>query len=202
MPTSGPQPAKIDARRSARAAIDGLDAARRTAGAAAILMRLSARRFTDSPDVVLAYLALPDEPDLDDLIRRRIAAGLPVAAPAVDWQNGAMRPALIDSLDHGIVRHRHGVREPTGPPVQLSDLGCVLAPGLAFDPAGGRLGRGGGFYDRFLARARSEGNPLVIGVAFDEQIMPVVPMEEHDAVMDAVLTPTRWLGPRASAPLR
>ena len=62
----------------------------------------------------------------------------------------------------------------------------VLVPGLAFSRAGHRLGRGGGFYDRFLSgRAR---NAHKLGICFASQLLDRIPIEEHDAVLDAVIT--------------
>ena len=71
---------------------------------------------------------------------------------------------------------------------------CVTATFAFVDAVGGkiafakcRLGRGGGFYDRFLAHAKP---PIVIGVCFDEQIVDAVPCESHDQRMTIVVTPT------------
>ena len=62
----------------------------------------------------------------------------------------------------------------------------VLVPGLAFSRAGHRLGRGGGFYDRLLAgRAK---NARKLGICFASQLLESVPIEEHDAVLDAVIS--------------
>jgi 5-formyltetrahydrofolate cyclo-ligase len=66
-------------------------------------------------------------------------------------------------------------------------IDVVLVPGLAFDTCGGRLGRGGGFYDRFLALVRP---PLSIGVAFDEQMVDHLALESHDCLLTAIATPT------------
>jgi 5-formyltetrahydrofolate cyclo-ligase len=60
----------------------------------------------------------------------------------------------------------------------------ILVPGLAFDPAGGRLGRGGGFYDRFLSGFQG----VKVGVCFPELVVDEIPMEEHDVRMDFVVT--------------
>ncbi|MCF0234240.1 MAG: 5-formyltetrahydrofolate cyclo-ligase [Thermoguttaceae bacterium] len=69
----------------------------------------------------------------------------------------------------------------------------VLVPGLAFDGEGRRLGRGAGYYDRFLAKTRPDA--LKIGIALDEQIIERVPTDVFDVRMDCVATPTRILAP-------
>lgn len=68
----------------------------------------------------------------------------------------------------------------------ISDIDAVIVPGVAFDQQGGRLGYGKGFYDRLLQNARPT-TPL-IGLAFDSQIVPSIPMEPHDIPMDFVVT--------------
>jgi 5-formyltetrahydrofolate cyclo-ligase len=75
--------------------------------------------------------------------------------------------------------------------VPAESIDLFLVPGLAFDAAGGRLGRGGGHYDATLAAM-----PLRaprIGLAFEAQIVPEVPREAHDVALDAVVTEDRVL---------
>ena len=81
-----------------------------------------------------------------------------------------------------------GVREPSPdmPVIPLDQIDAFLCPGLAFDPRGGRLGRGRGFYDRMLAGARPDA--LRIGVCFPWQIVPDVFPEAHDVFMDGILS--------------
>lgn len=67
-----------------------------------------------------------------------------------------------------------------------SGLGLVLVPGIAFDLSGGRLGRGAGYYDRFLAKCQPR--PAIIAMAFDAQLLETVPREPHDFPMDALIT--------------
>ena len=64
----------------------------------------------------------------------------------------------------------------------------ILAPLLAFDMEGYRLGYGGGYYDRMLAARRKQGNVIVVGLAFDIQRVDMVPRDPHDERLDWVLT--------------
>jgi len=66
----------------------------------------------------------------------------------------------------------------------------VIAPLLAFDNYGNRLGRGGGYYDRALKTLRARGKVLVVGIAFETQLFDLIPHEEHDEKLDFVLTPS------------
>ena len=82
-----------------------------------------------------------------------------------------------------------GIREPL-PTAAVLEPDVLLVPLLAFDTKGHRLGYGGGFYDRTIARLKGRKPVVTIGVAFDEQRMEEVPHREHDQRLDWVLTPT------------
>jgi 5-formyltetrahydrofolate cyclo-ligase len=73
--------------------------------------------------------------------------------------------------------------------VQPADLDLVMVPGTAFDPQGGRMGQGKGYYDRLLTGTRKDA-PLV-GMAFDCQVFPSIPVDAHDVFMDMVITETQ-----------
>lgn len=73
---------------------------------------------------------------------------------------------------------------PRGAAVGQEHFPIILIPGLAFDPQGGRLGRGRGYYDRFLSHYTG----LKIGLAFSEQILPRLPTDPHDVPMDLIIT--------------
>ena len=75
--------------------------------------------------------------------------------------------------------------------MDMMQLDLIIVCGLAFDPLGGRLGRGGGFFDRLL----SETNAKKCGVCFDQQVHAAVPIEKHDIKMDMIATPSGWLVP-------
>ena len=64
----------------------------------------------------------------------------------------------------------------------------ILTPGLAFDRTGGRLGRGAGFYDRFLERAKLSTSAPVLGVCFAEQLVDRVPADTHDVGVGMLVT--------------
>lgn len=82
-----------------------------------------------------------------------------------------------------------GIAEPAAdsPPGDLREIDLFLCPGLGFSPAGVRLGRGKGYYDRTLAGARSDA--IRVGVAFREQILPFLPAEAHDLPMHRLAGP-------------
>jgi 5-formyltetrahydrofolate cyclo-ligase len=75
--------------------------------------------------------------------------------------------------------------------VQPEELDLVMVPGTAFDPRGGRMGQGKGYYDRLLARVRP--NAPLVAIAFDCQIFEEIPVAPHDVFMDHVLTEARLM---------
>lgn len=88
-----------------------------------------------------------------------------------------------------LVPGRYGILEPARDceTVELAEMGLVIVPGLGFDRSGGRLGRGGGYYDRTFSRALCS-RPFLLGVAHSVQIVEAVPVAEHDRRMDAIVT--------------
>jgi 5-formyltetrahydrofolate cyclo-ligase len=133
---------------------------------------------------LVLYAALPDELPLNEVAQQAAAAGRRVLWPRVLGSRMTFAPAdRVESLVPG----RYGVREPP-PAVPSEELGpdvLVLAPGVAFDASGGRLGRGGGLWDRALAEARGA---VLFGVGYELQWVERVPREPHDCLVEAVLT--------------
>ncbi len=135
---------------------------------------------------VLVFLGDEGEPDLDAAIERAISRGVRVSAPRMDWTAKTMQATELGSLERTEIR-RHGIREPVeGPAIEPCSLDLILVPGIAFDARGGRLGRGAGFYDRYLALA-GEG-VLRVGVCFEAQVIGAVPQETHDLGVDALVS--------------
>lgn len=157
--------------------------------------RLVAERALELPHVagaraVLAYAATPEELDPSPLIATLRARGARIAYPRV---SGPGELSLHWCDEDALAPGYCGIAEPPSeaPQASESDFDLVLVPGTAFDAAGGRLGMGGGFYDRLLPDLGPEA--LTVGLAFDEQIVDVVPAEAHDVPLGAVVTPTRTL---------
>ncbi len=90
-----------------------------------------------------------------------------------------------------ILEPKNELRDLPAKKVRPEELDLVMVPGTAFDPRGGRMGQGKGYYDRLLANARADA-PLV-GMAFDCQVFDEIPVSSHDVFMDLVLTESREL---------
>ncbi len=129
--------------------------------------------------VVMAYLAMPDEVDVDSWIARALHRGVSVCVPRVHWEDRTMEAVRLERTGDWVVG-RFGLREPaaTATVVPIEHIEAVLVPGLGFDLDGYRLGRGGGFYDRYLAGAPSA--LMRLGIAPDERIVKRVPRESWD----------------------
>ena len=156
-------------------------------------------RVLDS-DLIAAYCKTGSEVDTADLLEFIIASGRGAALPYCR-EDGSMGIGRIWSLHKDVVPGPLGVMEPADRlkgNVRAEQAGVVICPGVAFDGNLGRLGRGGGHYDRFLRPLK--GRALIIGCAFDCQISASpLPMEEHDVPMDVVITEKRAF-PKGSCP--
>jgi len=186
-------PPKAILRTQFRAARLALTASQRAAAAEALCAHLMAR-----PDLlrnfgqVAVYLASPLEVDLTPVIERLLALGQKLVAPRGD---GFARLTRITRLE----LDARGTPMPHGEAIRIFEIDLFLVPGVAFTRQGARIGQGGGWYDRALARKAS--GALCIGVAFDQQLAEVLPSEPHDITMDYVVTPTRLIDCHASAEL-
>jgi 5-formyltetrahydrofolate cyclo-ligase len=125
------------------------------------------------------YMPLRDEVDVSPLLLERDKS---ISIPAFDEALQGYRMACYTpELRTG----KFGIPEPENPQfIEQDDLDLILVPGIAFDRAGGRLGRGGGFYDRLLPLY----NTTRIGIGFDFQCTESIPLEEHDCRLDLLIT--------------
>ncbi|MCB9683270.1 MAG: 5-formyltetrahydrofolate cyclo-ligase [Alphaproteobacteria bacterium] len=164
-------------RRRVRSAVAALEPAARAAADARIADRL--RAVLPSDGDVLAYAALPDEVDLATTLAWLAAAGR-LCLPRLDGD--AMTATRVHDLS-ALRAGPHGILEPAGDAAATPV--AVVVPGRAFDVGGGRLGRGGGTYDRWLA---ARPGALRVGVAYEAQVVDPVPMDPHDQRMHLLVT--------------
>ncbi|MCP3983874.1 MAG: 5-formyltetrahydrofolate cyclo-ligase [bacterium] len=171
------------------AAISSQTAERAGMHTAATLARLPA--FEACRRVAL-YASLPDELPSRPLFDRARAAGKILLWPRID--RGGLVFARCDAWE-ALVPGRFGVLAPLpeAPAESLDSGDLLLVPGRAFDATGARLGRGGGHFDRVLAR---RGATPAVGVAFSCQLVKRVPVEPHDQSVDAVLVESQLVTSR------
>jgi 5-formyltetrahydrofolate cyclo-ligase len=131
-----------------------------------------------------AYMPLPDEVDISPLFQCSDKAFF---IPAFDEPSGSYRMARMTTE---LKKGRFGILEPAVPVFAAEDeLDLIIVPGIAFDHAGRRIGRGGGFYDRLLPQY----NAVRAGICFDFQCLEKIPSEIHDIRMDWLVTETQIL---------
>jgi 5-formyltetrahydrofolate cyclo-ligase len=137
---------------------------------------------------VLAYAGFGDELETEDFLSAVLGEGKRLILPRVNRAKGALGLHEVKRLQEDLEAGVWGIREPglDLPLVELDEVDFALVPGSAFDKRGGRLGYGGGFYDRLMG-GRSKRPELVAG-AFGIQMVEEVPVGEHDVFMDLIIT--------------
>lgn len=173
-----------------------LDSARLAAGSAGAAARLAAaacEHFANRgwPSSVAAYLSVGSEPGTRPLIEAVAERGAQVIVPVLrpdgdlDWARYTPGSELAAG-SRGTV---HPISASLGVEA-ICAVDVVFVPALAVDRDGRRLGRGGGSYDRALARLREAGSPAaVIAIVHDDELLDEVPTDAHDQPVDGVLTP-------------
>lgn len=138
-------------------------------------------------EVVMVFLSLEQEVDTSPIVLRCWQLRKRVLAPKVSWNQKRMLPVEIRSLTEDVVVSQMGIREPvSGIPFPIPNIDMVIVPGLAFDEFGHRVGRGQGFYDRFLAHPEFKG--VACAVALEEQVTTNVPAGPLDRPVTMLVT--------------
>lgn len=165
------------------------------AGSQAACARLLAQPLMRVASCAMLYVPIRNEVDVGPLAQSLLARGSYVCIPRTDWVAKTLTPTVVVQWPPPTAQDAQGAAEPLADavPVPLERLNVVVVPGLGFSEDGARLGRGGGFYDRFLAQRGL--TAVKVGLALDEQVVPQIPTDEWDVPVDAVCTPTRWLTP-------
>jgi 5-formyltetrahydrofolate cyclo-ligase len=174
--------AQAMAHRAMAAARAGADAASEMTALALTL--LTPERGVSPDSVIAGYWPVRDEADSRPLLQELARRGHVLALPVVTGQDLVFRKWRPgDALKRG----PFGTSEPSAEQ-QVLTPSVLIAPLLAFDYAGTRLGFGGGFYDRALRGLRAQGRLMAIGLAFEAQKIVVLPSDLSDEPLDAVAT--------------
>jgi 5-formyltetrahydrofolate cyclo-ligase len=178
--------AKRDVRRRVLALRDGIDPATRERAAADVTRRVLELPEIEAAATVLAFSSfgseLPMLPLIETLVARGIRVGLPVITgteiEAHAWSPG--EPTTTTSF---------GAEQPAdGAWIDPVAIDVILTPAVAVDRTGGRVGYGGGFYDRFLPRTRAEAARIAVVLA-EQLVAEALPAGSFDLRVDAVVTP-------------
>ena len=157
--------------------------------AKAVAARLLALDAYQSARVVMAYAAVRGELPLNRVCDDVLAAGKVLALPRCA-EAGVMRAYRVQARAR-LQKGAFGIWEPdeTCPIIEPGDIDLILVPGTAFDARGGRLGQGGGYYDRYLSQTRA----VRVGICHDFALLDAVPTQKHDVPMDIVVTPNHTI---------
>lgn len=137
---------------------------------------------------IAAYLPARGEIDLTSVLAHALRRKASTCLPAIDPADGSMQMHRLD-LHTALHVNPWGIEEPVSPLVPPSAINLILMPLVAFDDQGNRLGQGGGYYDRYLARLSGWHRPLKIGVAYAFQQVERLEPDPWDIPLDAVVTP-------------
>jgi 5-formyltetrahydrofolate cyclo-ligase len=135
---------------------------------------------------IMFYLDFDGEVKTETMINKARELGKEIYVPFCDTQENSLRPCIFNK-DSVLKKGPYKTLEPQNRSVlPIDKLNLVIVPALAFDENGNRLGRGKGYYDRFLKNI--SGHTYSIGLAFDFQILPTLPVKPHDMPVDKVLS--------------
>lgn len=178
---------------------DGIPASAKRLKDEAIRDRLFSLREFRSARSILFYASFRSEVETQGMIKEAISMGKRVSLPRVDIKGHCLKIYEVKGLDElstgymGIAEPRPIVERARG----LEDIDLIVMPGAAFDRKGGRLGYGKGYYDRLLRGTK--GQCLLLGLAYDEQIVEHIPLHPHDIRVDVIVTDREviWTGKKS-----
>jgi 5-formyltetrahydrofolate cyclo-ligase len=182
---------KRTAREAARERRAALPADARSAQSAAIHKRVLSLPEVQAAKSICVYVSFRDEAETHELVRSFLTSETTVTVPKIvavkDKRGRRIEAHTIRSWSE-LEPGAFGILEPRSSEVFNAPIDICLAPGLAFTERGDRLGYGRGHYDEFLARRREM---MVIGLAFECQIVAEIPTAAHDLRMQMIITPDR-----------
>ena len=154
-----------------------------------ILDRVSRLSEFQKSRVIMFYVSMFEEGDTLPLLKKGLREGRVVTVPFVDQKTRSLLCVQITDPENDLVAGSYGILEPKKHLVDhfgLTELEMVLVPGLAFDRTGHRLGRGKGYYDRFLTLLPK--HIKTIGLAYDFQLLDSIPVNDLDVAVQHVIT--------------
>ncbi len=149
---------------------------------------------------IMVYMALPQEVQTARIIAQARLWRKRVVVPVV--HGNSMAAVELQDDPAQLPRGSFGLLAPSGTPVLIppEEIGYIVVPGIAFDPRGGRLGFGKGYYDRFLSQLPA--TTYRCGLAFGIQVVPCVPQTLHDICMHGIVTEQGFIPCMKALPAR
>ena len=178
---------KAAARREIKRRLRNLTPRQRHEASERIRQNLAALPEYQRAATVMLFVALPDEIETLPIIRDALAAGKRVVLPKVDTRHHTMEAHLIEDPDRDLAPGAMGILEPRDcPTVPHDQVDLVVVPARGFDRQGNRLGRGAGYYDRYMSRPGFRA--VRCGVAHSLQVLDHLPHDPHDLPVDILVT--------------
>jgi 5-formyltetrahydrofolate cyclo-ligase len=168
-------------RKAIRDEIAKLTTEEKLALSAMIFSKLNRCSKITNASVVAIFCSLPDEPQSATFIEQLLSKNKRVVVPRIEGEE-----MNFYDISEGVEIGSFGIMEPTSTlPIEPSEIDAIVVPGVAFTREGARLGRGKGFYDKYLSRKGFRAH--TIGVCYPCQVVDTIPTEEHDKMLDEVV---------------
>jgi len=178
-------------RRITRDKRDSLCCEDREQMAQAIKDNLFAQPEFKSAEAVLFYAAFGSEVPTYSMIEESLEIGKMAILPITDIETNSLLLRRVHDLS-SLKPSKYGIPEPeldTTEHFEMENIDLILVPGMVFDECGNRIGYGGGYYDRFLSKINA--SVPWVSIAFELQIVPLIPKEKHDLPVDKIITEKR-----------
>jgi len=183
---------KAELRRKILARRDAMSADARRELSEAIFAQIIALDAFCRSTAVLSYSSFGSEPVTDTFSQTVLRLGKALVLPKVSRDARTLQLYRVHEPGEQLQAGVWGIREPNPSLcalVSLHQIDFILVPGVVFDVRGGRIGYGGGYYDRLIEKCPD--GPHLIAAAFETQIVEQIPMDPHDRRMDKIITERR-----------
>lgn len=152
-----------------------------------IYNKLIAHKAYENAKTIFIYVSFKGEVDTHSIINKALSTGKKVCIPMVNKNKKIMEAYYINSMNDlhegyfGIMEPKEGCKK-----AENENIDLIISPGVAFDIEGGRIGYGGGFYDKFIASLKE--NKPIIALAYKFQILDKIILEDRDKRVDEVIS--------------
>lgn len=183
--------AKKELRKKILAVRDNLSKEAWQEGSRVIFERLITLNEFMAAQKIFIFINFRSEVDTKPIIEYLLKKGKKVIVPYTDVKNKTLKLYYLNNFDE-LVEGSYGILEPDPKKAieaNIEDVDLVIVPGSVFDEKGGRIGYGGGFYDRLLPSIRKE--VKTVAISFDFQVIEEVPMGYYDRRVDIIVTDKR-----------
>ena len=174
-------PDKRSMRRAIKGEIAKLSSSEKKSLSSQIFSAIAELQEVRQASVVALFASLPDEPQTTAIIEQ-LAQSKRLVLPRIEGDE-----MEFYDISEGLHEGAFGIMEPVATtPIEPSKIDVMIVPGVAFTRSGARLGRGKGFYDKYLSR--KEFHAYTIGVCYPCQITDNIPVEPHDKIIDRIVS--------------